>query len=74
MKLLWNDEEYSKLKEDSTESGVLLLLKVTLLGKIEYEKIFLIYEKILNKYEVIEYLYSHSRKENYEYLKSFGGF
>ena len=44
--------------------------------KMNLQKKFylLIYEKILNKYEVIEYLYSHSRKENYEYLKNFGGF
>jgi len=69
MKLLWNDEEYSEIQKDLENSQAILnLLRITLLGKKEYENLFLYYEKVLNNWQAKDFLQNHDKEENYKYL------
>jgi len=72
MKLLWNDEDYSTLQKDFLdEREILSLIKATLFGKLEYEKLFEIYDYVLGNFSAKMFLNEkHSKEENYIYLKN----
>ncbi len=72
MKLLWNDEEYYKIQNGfPSNEELLLLIKVSLIGKLEYSNLFKIYDKILSNsiYKSFFFEY-HTKEETYNFLKN----
>lgn len=70
MKLLWNEKEFSQLqKEFINDEELFNLIKVTLIGKLEYQNLFKIYDYILGNLDIKSFFnQKHTRNEIYNFL------
>lgn len=71
MKLLWNDEEYYKIQKSfPSNKDLLLLIKVSLIGKLEYSELFKIYDMVVNNSIYKSFFFEkHTKEETYNFLK-----
>ena len=71
MKLLWNDEEYYKIQKSfPSNKDLLLLIKVSLIGKVEYSELFQIYDKVVNNSIYRSFFFEkRTKEETYNFLK-----
>ena len=68
MKLLWNDEEYYKIQKSfPSNKDLLLLIKISLIGKSE---LFKIYDKVVNNSIYKSFFFEkRTKEETYNFLK-----
>ena len=73
MKLLWNDEEYYKIQKSfPSNKDLLLLIKISLIGKLEYSELFKIYDNIVNNSIYRSFFFEkRTKEETYNFLKGF---
>ena len=71
MKLLWNDEEYYKIQKSfPSNKDLLLLIKISLIGKLEYSELFKIYDKVVNNSIYKSFFFEkRTNEETYNFLK-----
>lgn len=72
MKLLWNDEEYYKIQNSfPSNKDLLLLIKIPLIGKLEYIELFKIYDKVISNSIYKSFFFEkHTKEETYNFLKN----
>ena len=72
MKLLWNDEEYYKIQNSfPSNKDLLLLIKISLIGKLEYIELFKIYDKVISNSIYKSFFFEkHTKEEIYNFLKN----
>ena len=71
MKLLWTDEEYYKIQKSfPSNKDLLLLIKISLIGKLEYSELFKIYDKVVNNSIYRSFFFEkRTKEETYNILK-----
>ena len=72
MRLLWNDEEYYKIQNSfPSNKDLLLLIKISLIGKLEYIELFKIYDKVISNSIYKSFFFEkHTKEETYNFLKN----